>query len=101
MLQGFFMEGAIWNRNLHCIDESINGQLNDCMPIILLKPIKRMEMQEQLSYETPVYKTSRRQNISTNSGHSNNFVTYFTLKSQIQATHWLFRGVALLCQLND
>lgn len=95
------MEGARWNRHSKHIDESFNGQLYDCMPLILLEAKKRINVNEQTLYETPVYRVSNRQSITMKSGHSNNFVTFFALKTQKQPKHWMFRGVALLCQLND
>lgn len=95
------MEGARWNRDMKCIDETLNGQLYDCMPVILLQPNEQCEVRESCFYETPIYRTSSRRSSTTKSGHLNNFVTFFTLNSQKPATHWLFRGVALLCQLND
>lgn len=95
------MEGVRWNRDTKCIDEAFNGQLYDCMPLILLQPHKRNDVLDECFYEAPVYRTTSRQNVTTKSGHLSNFVTFFKLKSQKPATHWLFRGVALLCQLND
>lgn len=95
------MEGARWNRDAKCIDEALNGHLYDCMPYILLQPNKRSEVQGKCFYEAPVYRTSSRQSVTTKSGNLNNFVTFFPLTSQKPATHWLFRGVALLCQRND
>lgn len=95
------MEGGRWDRDTKCIDEAMNGQLYDCMPLILLQPSKHSEVQEKSFYETPVYQTSTRQSVTTKSGHLNNFVTFFALNTQKPATHWLFRGVALLCQLDD
>lgn len=103
LIQGLFVEGARWNRDKMCLDESLNGQLYDCMPLMLIEPTKRNEMQRDVTslYEAPVYRTSSRQSITGKSGHSTNFVTFLDLKSDKQPTHWLFRGVALLCQLND
>lgn len=97
------MEGARWNVDTMCIDETMNRQFYDCMPIILLEPTKRSEIQsdEKFTYETPVYRTSSRQSVTTKSGHLGNFVMFLDLHSQEQAVHWMFRGVALLCQLND
>lgn len=100
-LQGLFIEGARWDRTAKCIDEALNGQLYDCMPVILLQPSKRSKVPEKCFYETPIYRTSTRRSVTTKSGHLNNFVTFFALNGQKQATHWLFRGVALLCQLDD
>lgn len=86
-----------------CIDEVMNGQLYDTMPFILLEPFKRNDTSNKIEciYEAPVYRTSNRQSITTKSGHLNNFVTFMKLNTKKQATHWIFRGVALLCQLND
>lgn len=95
------MEGARWNRDSQCIDEALNGHFYDSIPLILLQPTKRNKVKEQFLYETPVYKTSNRQSVTEKSGNSSNFVTFFALKTQRQATHWILRGVALLCQRND
>lgn len=104
LIQGLFMEGARWNRSTMSIDEPLNGQLHDCMPLILCHPIdKRSEMQRcdvQL-YEAPVYCTPSRHSVPTKSGHSTNLVTFLNLKTHKHPTHWMFRGVALLCQLYD
>lgn len=98
------MEGARWNRNLHSIDETINGQFNDSMPVILIQPMEcnRLHHDNDILYETPVFRTSSRKSVTTKSGHSSNFVTFFKLNTvQKPPMHWLFRGVALLCQLDD
>lgn len=97
------MECARWNRNEKRIDETENGHLYDYMPLMLLKPYNRNKVTDQIEclYEAPVYRTSSRRNMITKYGHLNNFVTFFGLKSDKQQTHWMFRGVALLCQLND
>lgn len=85
------------------IDEAIPAQLYDSMPIALLQPCKRSDKQtaSDTLYGAPVYKTSSRQSVTMKSGHSNNFITFFQLKTQKPVEHWVFRGAALLCQLND
>lgn len=97
------MEGARWNRDKMCLDELLEEKLYDYMPLILIKPTKRIETQHipESLYEAPVYRTSSRHSVTGKSGHSTNFVTYLDLKTDKQPIHWLFRGVALLCQLND
>lgn len=97
------MEGGRWNRNEMCIDEAENGQLYDSMPLLLLKPYKQTEATNEILclYEAPVYQTSSRRSMSTKFGLLNNFVTFFALKSNKPQNHWMFRGVALFCQLND
>lgn len=98
------MEGAHWNRDIHSIDETISGQFHSSMPVILIKPTVRSELHHNggMLYETPVFKTSSRQSVTIKSGHSSNFITFFKLNTvQKPTAHWLFHGVALLCQLDD
>lgn len=97
------MEGARWNRATMCIDETMHGQLYDAMPLILLQPCKRCEKldNDELLYDAPVFRTSSRKSVTTKSGHASNFVTFFKLKSEKPVNHWMFRGAALLCQIND
>lgn len=103
LMQGLFMEGARWNRSEMCIDEAESGHLFDSMPLMLLKPYKQAEAAAEIEclYEAPVYRTTSRRSLATKFGHLNNFVTFFALKCNKLPTHWLFRGVALFCQLDD
>lgn len=51
-------------------------------------------------YHCPVYKTSARSEVLT-SGHSTNFIMFIELLTSRQEQHWINRGVASLCQLDD
>lgn len=98
------MEGARWNRDTKSIDESLNGQFYDSMPVILLHPMENSQLHHDNSmlYETPVFTTSNRLSFTMKSGLPSNFITFFKLNTAKQPPiHWLFRGVALLCQLDD
>ncbi|KAA3680724.1 uncharacterized protein DEA37_0014810 [Paragonimus westermani] len=79
--------------------------LNEPMPIVWLKPMLREEL-ERISltlnrYTCPVYKTSERRGVLSTTGHSTNFVLAMFLKTSVQPSHWVKRGAALLCQLDD
>lgn len=98
------MEGAHWNRDTKSIEDTTNGQFHSSMPVILMKPVVRSEQHHEGSnfYEAPVFRTSNRQSVTMKSGHSTNFITFFKLNTLRQpSAHWIFRGVALLCQLDD
>lgn len=98
------MDGARWNRDTQSIDDALNGQFHDSMPVILLHPMEKSRMHDDnvMLYETPVFTTSSRQSFTIKSGVSSNFITFFKLNTaQTPPMHWLFRGVALLCQLDD
>uniref|UniRef100_A0A8C5S7R5 Dynein heavy chain C-terminal domain-containing protein n=1 Tax=Laticauda laticaudata TaxID=8630 RepID=A0A8C5S7R5_LATLA len=57
--------------------------------------------EDQLLYKCPLYKTPQRTGMLSSMGQSINFVTEVNLPSLVTPSHWIMRGVALLCQLDD
>ncbi|XP_055994863.1 dynein axonemal heavy chain 3 [Sorex fumeus] len=100
-IKGLFLEGARWDRVTMQIEESFPKILYDSLPIIWLKPGESSTFVHENVYLCPVYKTSARRGILSTTGHSTNYVLSIELPTDRAQKHWINRGVASLCQLDD
>ncbi|CAM9936766.1 unnamed protein product [Ectocarpus sp. 6 AP-2014] len=102
-IHGLFMEGARFDRNEMLMAESIPSRLFDEMPCIWLKPSRKEDADGSAGklYNCPLYKTSLRAGTLSTTGHSTNFVAPLTIPSGKSEDHWIRRGCAMLCMLND
>lgn len=105
-IHGLFLQGSGWDVQKGHITESIKDVLFEAMPVIWLEPIGAADVEKNIKtlnlYECPIYKTSERRGTLSTTGHSTNFVKYFPLsQTQADTAHWVSRGVAMLCMLDD
>ncbi|RNF27392.1 putative dynein heavy chain [Trypanosoma conorhini] len=103
LIHGLFLEGARFNIAGFMLDESRPRELYTSMPVIHLDPVRLKEhVATESTFECPVYKTCARAGALSTTGLSTNFVVLLDLNvGSATPEHWVRRGVALLCMLDD
>lgn len=100
-VQGMYMEGCKWDPSAEVLAESDPKILYTMCPMVWFIPIKAVDKNEKGIYEMPLYLTMDRKGILATTGHSTNFVGCINLPTDKNPSHWVKRGAALLCALND
>ena len=83
------------------LDESDPKILYTKCPMVWFKPAKTDEFKKEKTYDCPIYKTSERRGVLMTTGHSTNFVLLLRLPTRRDPSHWIKRGAAILCSLDD
>ncbi|XP_072386040.1 dynein axonemal heavy chain 7 isoform X2 [Diabrotica undecimpunctata] len=99
-IYGLFTDGARWDRNKGILAELMPKILYDNMPVIWIIPLLAEKYFPGGRYVCPIYKTSERKGLLSTTGHSTNYVLPVLLNTDLPASHWIKRSVALLCQLS-
>ena len=100
-LYGLFLEGARYDASTRLLAECEPKVLFTQIPTMWFQPMESDEIPASPHYMCPLYKTSDRRGVLSTTGHSTNFVMYLKLPSEVDQVHWVKRGVAGLCQLDD
>jgi dynein heavy chain, axonemal len=100
-IHGLFLQGCRFDDESMQLAESFKKMLFAPMPCLALIPVTRPDYNPGNAYKCPLYKTTQRRGELSTTGHSTNFVLYLDLDSGLEQEHWIRRGVALLCQLDD
>ncbi|CAH2255707.1 dynein heavy chain 14, axonemal [Pelobates cultripes] len=109
LIFGLFLDGAKWDIKTQALQESEHQHRFYPMPQIQFIPrVNGVGVEDEASdeempytYECPLYRTPKRAGTLSSTGLSTNYVTAITLQSCFKPKHWIRRGVALLCQMND
>lgn len=100
-IYGLYLEGCRWDFQKGQLAESLPKVLTTLAPIIWLRPVKQEDVREFQNYKCPVYKTSERKGTLSTTGHSTNFIMNVNMNSDQPESHWIKRGVALICTLSE
>jgi len=99
---GLFLDGAFWDSNNNTLSKCSMGRRVCPLPEIHFIPkcnASSTEVTDKLTYECPLYQTSKRRNDQLNA--YDNFVVELNLPTNIPSGEWVLSGVAALCQTDD
>ncbi|KXZ55711.1 DHC8 protein [Gonium pectorale] len=100
-VHGMFLEGCGWDAAAQRLCESQPKVLFVPAPVMWLRPRSAEQQEHYDFYDCPLYRTADRRGVLATTGHSTNFVMFVKLPTDMPASHWIMRGVALLTQLSD
>ena len=99
-IDGFFLDGARWDRDEKRIADSKHKQMFDTMPVVHFNPAANF-VRSTKDYECPLYKTATRAGVLSTTGASSNFVVAVDIPTDRNPDYWVSMGAAMLCALAD
>jgi len=99
-IEGFFLDGARYDRETGMIADSKHKVMNDTMPVIHFVPTSNFK-RNPADYEAPLYKTAVRAGVLSTPGASSNFIVPVDIPTDKNPDYWVRMGTALLCALTD
>lgn len=84
---GFQVEGARWDMNGGCLDESLPKASFSIVPVVNCRAVLLSDKVDKTVYQCPVYKTVDRMNT---------YVFPAQLKTKVPADKWVIQGVAMI-----
>lgn len=97
---GMYIEGCKWDAETRALGESDPKILYTKCPMIWFRPCLKSSLTTVGTYACPLFKTGDRKGVLMTTGHSTNYVCDVKLPSVELPSHWIKRGVALLCALS-
>jgi len=98
--EGFFLDGARWDREKQVIWDSKHKEMYDTLPVVHFVPTQDFE-RNKADYECPLYKTAVRAGVLTTTGASSNYVVSLDIPTERNPDYWVRMGVASLCALAE
>lgn len=101
-IDGLNIDGARWDREARCLEDSLPGVMYSSLPVVHFFPAANYEHPEG-EYQCPLYKTSVRAGVLSTTGQSTNYVLNVSLPMSKGKTedYYVLQAVALLCMLNQ
>ena len=97
---GLYTEGCRWDFEVMQLDEARPGETFSAAPIIQFVPSEKGHTEEG-EVSMPIYKTSERAGVLSTTGHSTNYIISIDCPCSKNPAHWILRGGAFICQLNE
>jgi len=99
-IDGFFLDGARWDREMRLLADSHPTVMHDTLPVIHFIPAPNFR-RDVSDYECPLYKTAVRAGVLSTTGQSTNFVVAVDIPTDRTPDYWVAMGTAMLCALAE